>query len=212
MTFNNKIPKFESFDGKLDRMSFITGIEFLSTFYSTFKFWNEDFEGQVELRKQIWYEMFRDIEGLFFKQLIHSYCRDNIFAPQSPTQLLDYGKKRIIALRPTAEEAYLTVKEIVRKNGEYITDLKKDIEKLDDEITKTAYEQTKTLFFRAWQDTYNEPECRRNFINVYNALLESDVTNDKVIYLLNESKGEALFNRISNNNNNNDKKEVKELT
>lgn len=195
----SRIPKFDNFNGKLDRMSFISGVEFLSTFYSTFRFWNEDFDGQVELRKQIWYETFKDMDGYIFKQLTHAYCKDNVFAPQSPTQLLDYGKKRLIGIKPTAEKAYSIVKDIVRKNGHYFLDTDDEIERLEDDAIKEAYKQTKTLFVRAWENTYNEPECRRNFISVYNGLLDVAVTNDKVIDLLNDTKGRALFIRGGEN-------------
>lgn len=211
---SNSIPKFENFNGRLDRMSFISGIEFLSTFYSTFKFWNEDFNGQVELRKQIWYEMFADFEGFIFQQLVHAYCKENIFAPQSPTQLLDYGKKKLMGVRPTAEEAYLVVQDIVRKNGQYIISTDNDIEKLEDETTKKAYKQTRGLFHQAWHNTYHEPECMRKFVNVYNGLLETEITNDKVIDLLNLTKGSALFIKNKSKEIEALKKEnvVKELT
>lgn len=172
--------RFNDYTGTLTRNGFIFGIEFLATYYSTtFKFFTEDFNGQVELRKKIWYNKFRDFDDKTFENLISLYCDANKFAPQSPTHLLEHARETMKAQYPKAEVEYMKVKKIVTDNGYYFMSNDSDVKKLDP-ITYEAYKLTESLFQRAFNDTFNEPECRRNFIKVYNEAVEEKISNLKV--------------------------------
>lgn len=82
--------KFTNYNGLLSENGFKIGIEALSTYYMSFKFWQEDFKEQVELRKKLWYDFLKHISDDEFDLLITDYCKNNVYPPQSPTHLLQH--------------------------------------------------------------------------------------------------------------------------
>lgn len=169
---------FENYNGTLTKTGFIRGIEYLSTYYSTFKFWDETFKHQVELRKQLWYEAFKDYDDKTFYILVREYSKTNEFPPQSPTSLSEHAKKIIRNKISNPEEEYLRVKNIVNKNGYFNAGNKRQVKELG-ETTYKAFELTESLFNRAYHDTFNEPECRRNFIQVYKNEIERKIADNE---------------------------------
>lgn len=169
---------FNNYNGTLTRKGFITGIEYLATYYSTFKFFDEDFEHQVELRKQLWYERFKEYDDKTFYLLVVEYSKTNEFPPQSPASLSEHAKKIIRNKLANPEEEYLRVKNIVNKNGYFNAGNKRQVKELG-ETTYKAFELTESLFNRAYHDTFNEPECRRNFIQVYKNEIERKIADNE---------------------------------
>lgn len=64
------------------------------------------------IRYKLWYEMFEELSDEDFMVAIKSYCYSNIYAPTSPTPIVDIIKKLKAAQIETVDEAW----ELVSKN------------------------------------------------------------------------------------------------
>lgn len=72
----------------MTKLSFVKGIEYLNAYYVNFKFDIND-----KLAQQIWYQALSDIDDKSFEIIVADYCKNNIYAPQSPTHLLEWFGK-----------------------------------------------------------------------------------------------------------------------
>lgn len=179
--------KFVNYNGVLSELGFKVGIEILSTYYTTFRFWQEDFKGQIELRKSLWYEVFSEMNDDLFKNVIESYCRKNIYAPQSPTHLLEHIENELKNKVPKAESEYLKVKEIIKKHRGFMGDVSDEIEKIGGVIFET-FKIVKPLLKGSYIDIFNEPKARDEFIRVYNEMMNQSFNKSTAIKKLLENK------------------------
>ena len=115
--------KFKEYNGILTESGFITGIEMLSAYYMTFKFWVEEFKGQSEIRKKMWYATFKNMGDDDFVKLVETYCLENIYAPQSPTSILEFAKQKYLENQPQAELEFEKVVELNKLNLERIMEI-----------------------------------------------------------------------------------------
>jgi len=172
----------------LSQETFKIGIETLSTYYSSFKFWEEDFKGQVELRKSLWYNVFKNYDDETFIKLIEQYCLSNIYAPQSPTHLLQFfNDKTFEKHQGKIEEAWSLIISLIKRHGmgnktiynheinDFVT--YNPIEKhLQDHADKNIYESYKMVKSRLTNlNDSNEPFVRKEFVEIYESLLKRQI-------------------------------------
>lgn len=69
----------------MTKLTFVKGIEYLNAYYTNFKV-----DLGNELVQRIWYDALKHIDDKSFEFLVKDYSKKNIYAPQSPTHLLDY--------------------------------------------------------------------------------------------------------------------------
>lgn len=69
----------------LDKKAFEKGIKYLDAYYSNF-----NFDLQNEIKAKVWYDKFKALDTNTFTTLIKNYCDRNVYAPQSPTDLLNH--------------------------------------------------------------------------------------------------------------------------
>lgn len=72
----------------MTKISFVKGIEYLNAYYVNFKFDIND-----KLAQQIWYQALSEIDNESFELLVTDYAKNNVYAPQSPTHLLEWFDK-----------------------------------------------------------------------------------------------------------------------
>jgi hypothetical protein len=164
--------KFKNYDGLLTEQGFITGIEMLSAYYMTFKFWQEDFEGQKEVRKRMWYGTFKNMSDVTFTKLIERYCTENIYAPQSPSSILEFAKVKLLEKQPKADSEFDYVIELNKKYSLY-RNLDTCMTKIDNEITRKVTKALLRRFYNVGED--NREELRKDFVKRYNEYLKDDV-------------------------------------
>lgn len=76
----------------MKKVNFAKGIERLNAYYVNFKV---DLDNQLVL--EVWYEALKYIDDESFDKLIKDYCIKNVYAPQSPTHLIEWFDKLVDA-------------------------------------------------------------------------------------------------------------------
>lgn len=171
--------KFENYDGKLTKTGFIKGIEFISTWYPTLKFWQEDFNGQVEVRKSIWYDVFKKYSDEQFLSILQSYCDNNDFPPLSPSQLLSHYKEVILSSFERAEAAF----EKVIYNFKIDFDIKKlynFYEQKGKGYIASTIKQLQSEFELFRVGNIEVSYFKHNFCKIYNDLILKEVNTEKL--------------------------------
>lgn len=74
----------------MTKIAFVKGIEYLNAYYVNFKFDIDD-----KLAQKIWYQALSVIDDKSFELTIIDYCKNNVYAPQSPTHLLEWFDKLV---------------------------------------------------------------------------------------------------------------------
>ena len=69
----------------MTKKTFVIGIEYLNAYYTNFKV-----DINNELVQKIWYEALKEFSDKMFTIVIQEYCKNNVYAPQSPTHLLHF--------------------------------------------------------------------------------------------------------------------------
>ena len=164
--------KFVNYNGLMSESGFKLGIEMLSAYFLSFKFWQEDYKGQSEIRKKMWYETFKNMTDDSFVKLIEKYCLENVYAPQSPTNILEFAKQKLLASQPQAE---LEFEKVVELNKRYSIRINEDVimAKLDSNITKSVVKAYRNDFINLGDD--NRDSVKRRFVEQFNRVLKDTV-------------------------------------
>lgn len=171
MTGGNKMEKFNEYNGQLTEVGFKTGIEMLSAYYMTFKFWQEEFQGQIEIRKRMWYSTFKNMSDGLFVKLIERYCNENIYAPQSPSHILEFSKQQLSLQQGKADEEFEKVRELNRRYSLRIN-YNTIYAKIDNPITVKLVKAMFEDFINMGED--NADFVRKRFIEKYNDLTREE--------------------------------------
>ena len=86
---------------KLSKKVFAEMMETLNAYYVNFKV---DLDNQLVVN--VWYRAFENFGDETFKEMILNYCMNNIYAPQSPTHLIQHMKDMVLLREPSGEEAW----------------------------------------------------------------------------------------------------------
>lgn len=153
-----------------------------------FKFFDVDENGNKKktLQYMLWYEAFENFNDNDFDLLVSGYMRDNVFHPSSPTSILEYARKTIVANHKIdTDKAWLYVKGLIAKYGTigetiYISGELRTINRLENELKKNddkklfmVYEIMKSKLRTL--NTDNEPYVRKEFFEEYERLLKDEV-------------------------------------
>ncbi len=164
--------KFNEYNGQLTEIGFKTGIEMLSAYYMTFKFWVEEFNGQTEVRKRMWYGTFKNMSDGTFTKLIERYCTENIYAPQSPSSILEFAKVKILENQPKADVEFDLVIELNKRYGFYRNE-NTCMAKIPNATTRSVVKSLITRFYDVGDET--REKLRKDFTERFNAQIKDDV-------------------------------------
>lgn len=153
-----------------------------------FKFFDVDENGNKKktLQYMLWYEAFENFNDNDFDLLVSGYMRDNVYYPSSPTSILEYARKTIVANHKIdTDKAWLYVKGLIAKYGTIgetvfmsgelrtINRLENELKKHDDKKLFMVYEIMKSKLRTL--NTDNEPYVRKEFFEEYERLLKDEV-------------------------------------
>jgi hypothetical protein len=161
----------------LSQDRFMGIIGYLSAYYTNFKFELKD-EGEPSYQFNVWYDVFKDFDEERLVEAVKSYCRNNVFAPNSPTQILEYIRKKLIESRPTADNAW----EIAYGSSGVIKTCNFNIDRAIKELKKQGYpiiaqtvSEMRSQFIGVL--TENVPYLKRDFAKLYKDLLVRETSN-----------------------------------
>jgi len=155
-----------------------------------FKFFDIDENGNKKKTLQfiMWHEAFERFSDDDFDLLVSGYMRDNVYAPQSPTSILEYARKTIIENHKIdTDKAWLYVKGLIQRygtvsetvyntlKGEFVNvnRLENELKNHDDKKLFMVYEIMKSKLQTLNID--NEPYVRKEFFEEYERLLKDEV-------------------------------------
>jgi len=149
----------------LDKTTFLKGLKYLNAYYANFNFnINDDYKIGV------WYNIFKGVSNETYTTLIKNYSEKNIYAPQSPTHLLEHVKEAIIESKPTPEAAWTIALDTLRSTG---YNFKRTYEKIEDgNIVRAIMELRVDLDGIMTKDI---PFVRNHFIEIYKREIKKEV-------------------------------------
>lgn len=150
----------------LDKKQFLKGLKYLNDYYVNFKF---DINDNNKLG--IWYSVFEEVDDETFVGLIKEYCKENIYAPQSPTHLLEYAKTRIIANFMSPDEAWEYAIGLLRRVGYTFS---RFYEKVEHVVISQSIKAIESEFYNLYTESL--PFVKRNFVKVYEEKLKEHVS------------------------------------
>lgn len=150
----------------LDKKQFLKGLKYLNDYYVNFKF---DINDNNKLG--IWYSVFESVDDETFVGLIKEYCKHNIYAPQSPTHLLEFVKTRLMTNFMSSDEAWEYAISLLRRVGYTFS---RFYEKVEHEVISQSIKAIESDFYNLY--TENLPFVKRSFIKVYEEKLREHVS------------------------------------
>lgn len=161
----------------LSKDRFMGIIGYLSAYYTNFKFELKD-DDEPSYQFNVWYDVFKDFDEERLVEAVKSYCKHNVFAPNSPTQILEYIRKKLIESRPTADNAWEIAygSSGVIKTCNFNTDRAvKELKKQGYPIIAQTVSEMKSQFIGVL--TENVPYLKRDFAKLYKDLLEREASD-----------------------------------
>jgi hypothetical protein len=149
----------------LDKKQFLKGLKYLNDYYVNFKF---DINDNAKLG--IWFSVFETLDDDTFTNLIKSYCKDNIYAPQSPTHLLEHAKKRVLQYAMGEDEAWGYALDMLRSVGYTMS---RFYAKCEHPIIAKAIKSMESDFYNLY--TEQLPFVKKTFVKLYKEYLVNNV-------------------------------------
>ena len=105
------------------------------------------------------------------QSLIKNYCLENIYAPQSPTSILEFAKQKYLENQPQAE---LEFEKVVELNKRYSLRINEDtiMAKIESEITRSVLKAFRNDFIELGD--WNREQVKKRFITQFNSLLKAN--------------------------------------
>lgn len=151
----------------LDKTTFLKGLKYMNAYYASFNFnINDDYKIGV------WYNIFKEVNNETYTGLIKNYCEKNIYAPQSPTHLLEYAKDIMIQNKLTAEEAWERAVTSLRNTG---YNFKRSYTELDQTTVNSIKQMEAELTGILTKDM---PYARNHFIEIYKREARKEVEQE----------------------------------
>lgn len=149
----------------LDNKRFLQGLKYLNAYYSNFNFdINDDFKISV------WYNTFKHIDGDSYSALVKAYCEQSIYAPQSPTHLLEFARTLTIGQHMNSDNAWDYALSILRA---YNYDFRHFYNKCEYGIISDTIKQIQGDFVGLL--TEHLPFVKKHFVEVYHTKIKQHV-------------------------------------
>ena len=148
----------------MNEKKFLQGLKYLNAYYTNFNFDIND-----NFKIGVWYESFKNMSEESFTKVVKGYCQQNVFAPHSPSHLLDHAKKVMIQNKKTPEEAWELAITILRETG---YDFERTYKLTNNLITNCIKQMRSQLQGMLTKDV---PFARKQFIELYKREVQQDV-------------------------------------
>jgi len=140
----------------MSKNTFLKGLKYLNAFYNNFNFdINDDFKIGV------WYKALEHLTDQAYTAIVKSYCKNNTFAPQSPTRLVQHATEMITQKMLTAEEAWEKTIAQLRNTGYDFQRVYKTCSTTTKETLKQMESELDGILTR------NIPYAKKHFIEIY---------------------------------------------
>lgn len=149
----------------LSKKRFIEGLIYIRDYYTTF-----NFDIKSETKVGVWYDVFKNYTDDTFTAIIKSYCRSNVYAPQSPTHLIQHVEQAIEKNTLTPDEAWEIGYGAI-KSCEF--DFRRVYNKLENyRAISISIKQMESTFKNLY--TSDVPFRKRDFIELYKREIKRD--------------------------------------
>ncbi len=157
----------------LSKDRFTSAIAYISAFYTNFKFDLKDDDGKPSFQFNVWFDAFKDFNEEEFIGIIKRYCKENVYPPSSPAQILEYARTLLYERSMTPDEAWEYAIRTIRGFGFSRRDFQRLYTHLEERnltvILKTLKEM-ESEFHNLLSDQL--PFVKRNFVKAYESNLK----------------------------------------
>ena len=126
-------------------MVFIDILMWVNAFYTNFNFKLKNEKGEPSTQFHVWYEVLSPFDEDILMGAIKSFCKESVYPPSSPAQVLEYIKTKLVSVNENGETVFERVISSVRK---FRYDLELATKNENKVVQNTVRELTSD--FRAW--------------------------------------------------------------
>lgn len=142
----------------LNKTTFLKGLKYINDYYTNFNF---DIENTGKIN--IWYSVFKNFDDNSFVELVQDYCRNNIYAPTSPTSILQHKTNQLMLTIESGEEVFEKVLEEIRRKRWFLKEVS-----FKNEVINKTYNDCFSDFVALRDDEGQLVYTKKTFINAYN--------------------------------------------
>ncbi len=159
---------------KLTQDRFMSIIAYMSAYYPKFDFKLMDDGGEPSYQFKVWYQALREFDEETIVKYVESYCRENVYPPQSPTHVLEYVKGKVADGMESPAEAWQTLYSTVQEMGYRLGKVEKRLVAIGKPVIAKSYAEIQDRFYGLLQDDI--PYVRKEFIEVYQRNVRQSVS------------------------------------
>ena len=151
----------------------------LDVYYSNFKFFEN--EERDKLKLQVWYKALQVIPSERLEYVVNDYCIHNVFAPNSPTSLIEHYRNIIQKSFKPAEEVFEKLIKLFDEQARYsVAELIKGYEHVGNYYVVKVLERMKSDFEMYAKGNKPVQFLKKDFCDIYNEVIKSEVETEKL--------------------------------
>lgn len=172
----------------MEENTFDKGMLTLMVYYQNFEFDTAPKEKDLvgKFKKKVWYEALSKITDDTFMKLVESYCKSNIYPPQSPTHLIQHMKDLVLLNEMSGEEAWEYAYKIVKKNIFEVSWAMSELKKEGKDNIANTLKEMESRFRNLLTDDL--PYVRKDFIEIYKRIVTQNVNQNVLLGDLSQLK------------------------
>ena len=152
----------------LNKKKFAKAMLYLGAYYTNFKV---NIENDYVL--EVWYEPFKDMDDTVFSNLVKSYAKSEVYAPSSPTSLLQFFRATMKLGELGGHQAWELFLSGWRENGHDMTKTYGVLERHP--LIVNTIKQLETRFHGITTDELKF--VSRDFVSIYEKLVEQKASS-----------------------------------
>jgi hypothetical protein len=143
---------------------FMKVIAYVSAWYQSFKFDLADGD-EPSFQFKVWYDAFKEFDGDTLAEYVKGYCRENVYAPQSPASILEYIRGKVVAQLGSSAEAWDLVYKTIHEMNYRLGKVEKRLVALGRPEVAKSYAEMQDRFYGLLKDDI--PYVRKEFMEIY---------------------------------------------
>jgi hypothetical protein len=158
---------------KLTINGFMDILAWISGFYTNFNFKPKNENGEPSTQFQVWYEVLSEYDEDILMSAVKSFCKESVYAPSSPAQILEYIRSKLISRSLSGDGAWEIGYGKVKACGFDIDYAVSSLKSENQKVIARTIEEMRSEFRNVL--TEQLPFIKNRFLEAYKRNLDIDV-------------------------------------
>lgn len=156
-----------SIDGFMDILAWV------SAFYTNFNFKLKNENGEPSTQFHVWYEVLSEYEEDVLMGAVKSYCKESVYPPSSPAQILEYIRQKLLIHSLSGDSAWEIGYGEIKRQGFIVENALANLKEQGHQVIAKTLGEMRSEFRNVMTDQV--PFIKNRFLEAYKRNLEIDV-------------------------------------